>query len=237
MPNPLTDKYQAAYERVRSGTAGLVVAAWDDLDDYRDAGTFVDEVVPLVEASQASTVALTDAYLGIAADEAPLGLTLAAIAPRLRGVDLTEVYERPLRTVWWGLSEGRDLNVAIAAGRARAEAMASTDVMLAMRATSSLAGRALDAIERFVRVTNGGACELCAAGDGAIYEDGGDMEVHPGCGCTLEPVVKDSTTFDAEGRSIPLDETDTVVHDHGELGPVLAVRGEHFHEGDEDDGG
>lgn len=212
--------------RERAGT--IAGTAWDRLEaDTSSPDRFVELVVPVITAAQVQAVTLTDAYVSAAAGVPPVGITLEELARRLRGVDPEEVYERPFRSTWYALSQGRDVSDALAAGRARAVMTASTDVSLAMRAAFAVAGASIVAVERFVRV--GGGCELCAEVEGEEYADGGDMELHPNCGCSLEPVVEGSEEFNAQGSTGALEESDTVsVHDHGELGPLLANEGDEF---------
>lgn len=223
----LTEVHRELMGRLRTRAAVGAGSAWDALAaDTSSPDEYVGLVVPLVTAAQLQAVALTDAYVSKAAGRPPIGITLAELEARLRGVDLDTVYERPFHTTWTALSNGKDAADAVAAGRARAVTAAATDVSLAMRATFAVAGAALANVERFVRV--GGGCELCASAEGGIYADAGDMELHPNCGCSLEPVVEESSTFNAEGSPQSFEDTDTVVHDHGELGPMLANRGDEF---------
>lgn len=227
MVAPLTLAYRSEMERLRMAAADVAGTAWDALSaDTSNPAEYLGLVVPVVTAAQAQAAITTDAYLTRAAGVAPLGVTLDDIARRLRGVELDEVYARPFHTVWFSLSKGADAADAVSAGRARAVATAATDVALAMRATNSFVGREVEGIGGFVRV--GGACELCASVEGEEYADGGDMEMHPGCGCTAEPIIKDAPAFPNEGSAIDLTETDTITHDHGELGPLLANRGDEF---------
>lgn len=109
---------------------------------------------------------------------------------------------------------------------------------------------------RRVLSSNPNHCALCVLASTRRYRRGNLMAIHPGCGCTVAPIfsvedpgpVLDGSTAqeihniirrdlgdkyeDASGGRLAdsgvLYRDIVVTNDHGELGPVLGVRGQHF---------
>jgi len=101
--------------------------------------------------------------------------------------------------------------------------------------------------------SNPNHCALCLIASTLRYTRDNLMAIHPGCGCTVVPIYGDrdpGTTID-EGLLLQVHEAirrdlgekyqaddarsglakyrDIIItHEHGELGPVLSVRGHHF---------
>ena len=95
-------------------------------------------VLPVVQAGQRRTVALTDAYLARATRTRPVGLVaddLIGAAVR-NGTDPADVYRRPFVQLWSALSNGAQFMDAMNAAGVRAAQSASTDVSLTMRASA-----------------------------------------------------------------------------------------------------
>lgn len=94
-----------------------------------------------------------------------------------------------------------------------------------------------DNIVGYRRVPAGGnVCELCLTAATQRYHRDDLMPIHPGCSCDVEPLygsedpgqVIDLVTSDTGEPAAVDNPSDVVVQDHGELGPVLAVRGQAF---------
>jgi hypothetical protein len=213
----LADAHITAQERLRGLVEAAVTRAWAGLPgtDDADVAGWLATVVPIVTTGQATSVALTDAYLAQALQRPPAGIVAADIIPGLRGgVGADEVYRRPFVTLWTALKDGRRYEDAAAAALARATSSAAMDVQLASRATFQAAQDADPAIRGYRRVPDGGACTFCLTVAGAKVNSAAAMPLHNRCGCSLEPIT-DTVT--------PTPVPDTVaVHEHGELGPVLA---------------
>lgn len=97
-------------------------------------------------------------------------------------------------------------------------------------------------------------CALCILASTRVYKADELMPIHPGCGCGTRLVIEDEGTSIAEqvnerwigelhtivardlgdkyvnagGRGIQDYRHIEVSHEHGELGPILGVRGQHF---------
>ena len=213
--------HQQRLARIRRATASALVDRWDTLGNYDrpSAEPFARTAAPIVAAGQLLAARTTVAYLSRRRGQ-PVELDRQAVTAARRGADPVDTYQRPFGAVWAALAAGVPWVDAVAQGRARLAQLAVTDVQLATRATYDTA-TAQSPVTSWVRVADAGACDLCAADDGATYATGGDMPIHPGCGCSLEPVLDDTSSSAKDPEVFD-------VHDHDELGPVLYAAGDHF---------
>lgn len=227
MTPPVTLAYQNRLRAVRLTTRDAVGRVWDDLEEFHKdlAEPFAERVVPIVRAGQSTAARLTNSYVARRAGIAPVALDLERVtgAGARNGLDPLEEYQRPFGAVWSALGSGKDLGEAKAAGRSRLDVLAVADVWLAMRATTALIDEVTPRITGWHRVADPGACDLCAAADGAPTSEAADLAGHPGCGCTNEPTMGEAPP------GPPIDDREDVATEvHDELGPVLTVPGQHF---------
>jgi len=166
------------------------------------------------------------------------------------GADATTVYTRPFVDTWTALKAGKSVTEAIQAGAFRARSLATTEVQLAKRNAGLSARNANDRIVGFIRTLSGAEnCALCYVASTQRYRRGDLLPIHPGCDCGEQPIYGTEdpgqiineqlleATHDAietrfgfserSGRG-ELDYRLIEVRDHGELGPLLTVRGQHF---------
>lgn len=225
---------------VRTGIATI----WHDLPTVSDAtmDEWLGRVLPLITAAKRHSALLTDAYLARALEGRPVGLDMAEIlGPALRnGADPATVYARPFATVWTSLGNGATPAAAYAAGLARAQGTGAMDVQLAMRGAAQQVQARTGNIYGYMRVADGDACEFCQAVDGAYLKEADSMPLHNDCGCDIEPIasIHPRATHLPDGTRVrsysggPLISTPppptVAVHQHGELGPMLAAPGDHF---------
>jgi hypothetical protein len=172
----------------------------------------------------------------------------------LRGVPLADEYARPFHDVWTALHDGKPLNDAVQAGADRLTSLATTDLQLAKThsARAVLAGE--EHVVGYRRVLEGAhSCGLCIVASTQRYHKADLMPIHPGCDCSVAPIIgthDPGRTIDeqrladahqaiaerfaghdsgARGTgAIPDYRRVLVVHEHGEIGPVLGVRGQKF---------
>lgn len=219
MASPQARAHIEAQRRLRSTVASAAVNAWRGLPgwDRTDIERFTAYVVPLVLTGQRTSVALTNAYLARYLQRAPLGIPVGELlgAGVRNGVAPQEVYSRPFVTLWSGLQEGKPFEDAFRAAQARVESTAAMDVQLSMRATFDAAEKRDERIFGYERVADGGACAFCLEVDGAFVKSGDAMALHNNCGCSLEPLTE---PYDGAVELPP----GVAVHEHGELGAVLA---------------
>lgn len=176
----------------------------------------------------------------------------------LRGVEPTEVFMRPQMVVNFQLSKGKTLTDAAAAGQRRLRSLAATNVQLAKRDTVAAHGKgsfyrrvltgaencALCVIASTQRYRRGQLAPIHPGCDCGIEEIIDAQPAHVIDSTLLEAthteiaaqlVRTDRSAFDlgidkrdASGRPLS-DFTDLIVtRQHGELGPVLAWRRDHF---------
>lgn len=217
MASALARSHIEGERRLRLLVANQVGRIWRELPGYdrADVDEWLAKVLPLVEAGQRASVALTEGYLARSLDRPPVGLSVEElIGAGVRGVDPARVYERPFVTTWTALSAGSLFEDAVASGMARAQEMARFDVQGSMRATASAFQASSEGVYGFQRVADPGACEFCASIDGAYVKSADAYPLHPGCGCGLEPL----TAPHPRAAKLP---DGTAVHRHGEMGAVL----------------
>lgn len=173
----------------------------------------------------------------------------------LRGVPADEVYRRPFATVYKQLAAGASLSAAVDAGGARLSSLVSTGSQLAK---THAARRSMERskIETFERVLTGREnCTMCVIASTQRYWRGDLMPCHPGCDCGVRPrrgdpneQVINPELLDAvhaaveaqfgstdrgarfvDGLNPVSDYMDLIAtHEHGEIGPVLTWRHQHF---------
>jgi hypothetical protein len=223
---------------------GYLRAGWRGLSDVSEDAMWpwAADAAVFVEAAQANVAQQTDAYLAVALDAAPVGVPAEdATTMALRGVDGAELWTRPPRETWWRLSEGDTVDEARRKGLERALALAATNLQLAHTHTARNlldrrpGGRGVTAVVRYRRLTRGArSCELCLLAAGDTYATDALMPVHTRCHCVVVPVQgrTKAPLLGADGRAAQADAraagVEVDVRDHGEIGPVLTRRGEHF---------
>ncbi|WP_328721741.1 hypothetical protein OHT52_21120 [Streptomyces sp. NBC_00247] len=250
----LGERFDALSESLRTRLITFVLNAFDTLGDYRDsdAAVFIERVLPVVLGVQAQMGQITDAYLtAMIADmmggaAAPAG---AALPEALRGVDPATVYHRPFVQMRTALARGHDYVDALAQGRTRLLSITETDLQLARThaARQSMGRGGVKFFRRELRGTKN--CALCVIASTQRYRVENLMPIHPGCHCRPEPLPGDrdpgpvideallQEAHDAIARD--LGESDRggrapdyrqviITREHGEIGPLLAVRRQNF---------
>lgn len=232
----IINAFQDQAAEVRRQVLAYVTRVWGSLDAYRDADIdrFVAAVVPVVTGGQLRTAQLTDGYL--AAVEAatlgthprPMGVDAALVTDAaMRGVPATEVYQRPGRVVWAALGFAITYPEAVGRGLNRALTLASTDLQLAKTHTARQVFRSNPRVVGYRRVLGGGdSCSLCVEASQQRYSSDSLMPLHAGCFCGISPIfgARDPGPVD----DAPSEDVTVAVEDHGELGPVLTVKGQNF---------
>lgn len=248
----VVEAYRIAEAEVRRQVAQYVRTVYLGLPGYRDADgdTFVNRIVPVVLAAQRHTANLTTAYLAqvslaVLGDRGRIRAIPPAEVDDVRGVDPYEVYRRPFTTVWWELSQGRPYDTAVRSGLTRATILAATGIQLAKTHASAFTlGRDRRVVGYLRLVTGRQTCRLCHEAATKPYHSADLMPIHPGCSCTVVPIYRRAGIGDALGvvaaaqalsgakQAMAEPEKDAnptiSVHHHGEMGPLLYERGQHF---------
>lgn len=253
MSNPRLDAAYAAQAKAIRTRVEAFASARFAAGQYRDAdmARFVSQVAPVVLAGRRQVSALTDSYLTQVLKSAgikiPVGKPLDTDA--LRGVPVEEVLARPFVTV---RSKIYDIGIddAVKAGSARLTDIILTDMQMAKTYTAQNVFGRTDGFKTFARVLSGGKnCGLCSVASTQEYHKEDLMPIHPGCDCGVEPITHDNP-WNQEAADQRLTDTHAaveerlgvsdsgarepdyrkqlIVQEHGEIGPVLAVRGQHF---------
>lgn len=186
------------------------------------------------------------------------GLAAVAAYDVLReGKTPEDVYERPFIEVWAALKNGKSLDEAVQLGEQRLQNLAATDMQLAKTHASRAVLSGQERIVGYRRVLEGSySCGLCILASTQRYHKEELMPLHNFCDCGTAPifgnqdpgqVLNEQLVVDvhqavadrlgksnASGRlsqkgGKTLDYRQIVVtHQHGEIGPVMAIRGQHF---------
>jgi hypothetical protein len=213
-----------AQARLRQIIFAAIASVWQGLGTYNeeDVDRFVEAAIPIVLAGQTQAVALTEAFVIRRMGLTPLGIDPAEVtgAAVRSGTPPEEVYRRPFVNVWTALGKNVPWEQAINAGEARATASAEMDIQLSSRATYGAVQRVETRIKGYRRRANGGACKFCLLVNGAFVKNADAMPLHNRCGCGLDPVMQDV--------AVAAPPQGVAIHQHGELGPMLADPADHF---------
>ncbi len=230
------------------------LGSWRD----EDIEAFVARVVPVVAGGQRQIASLTDAYLseqigemfgvstaarGIAGDE----VTGAAVR---NGASPADVYRRPAVETYTALKQGLPLDSAVQRGAQRIGQLVSTDMQLARtHAARAVMGRSPATYYR--RTLSGSEnCALCVVASTQRYKVADLMPMHAHCDCGVAPLkgnshphVLDRAQLETVHAAVeritgePADRSGRgevdfrqvlVVRTHGEYGPTLTYKGQHF---------
>lgn len=198
------------------------------------------------------------ATIGVPVKPTPLDLSRLTGPATRNGTTPAEVYERPFHLVWRELAKGTLLDDAVQQGMEAAQKSAMTDLQRTKTLTGQAQREESPYITGYRRVLEGErSCGLCIVASTQRYSREQLMDIHPGCDCSEAPLYGErahvidlprlqdvhaaiEATFgksSAAARTIPGAYADgkpinyrdvLITHEHGELGPVLAVRGQHF---------
>ncbi|WP_018555272.1 MULTISPECIES: hypothetical protein [unclassified Streptomyces] len=254
----LDRQYGTAVRSVWKTTLGRTTRAWSGLGSWRDADVrrFERTVLPVLLGGQRQVAALTASYLEQLYREvdgrAPrVDLDFDRVTGRaLRDVDPETVYRRPFVEVWSALDKDVAFDVALDRGTHRLETIAKTDLQLARTHTVREVGDDMPRFSYTVRELQGEYdCALCMIASTQRYHKRDLAPIHPGCDCLVKLVTADEDpgqvideeklerihdavedalgTFDRGGRAVDYRKI-IIANDHGEIGPVLGFKGQHF---------
>jgi hypothetical protein len=235
MADKLTLAYQAELKKTRLMTGSRVQETWKRLGSYNedDVPRFLAQVEPIVRAGQQRASSMTSAYLSRKLNVPPVAVPLNEVVARVRnGTPMAEVYRRPFVEVWGDLHDNQSWADAVQSGGKRAFSISGMDVLLAFTAAMVVFSAVRGAGERVVgyqRISDPNCCEYCSMLDGVVTGPDEPMPIHNNCGCTADPLLRETA---AERDSPPAEPGDTVdkaaIEEHGEYGPVITVAGQRF---------
>jgi hypothetical protein len=252
----LVDRQAATRERLSGNLLALLARLWAALTTgqrYDDAqvAAFAAQAAALSKGARTAASGAQEAYLRqiLALLDTQPGRGLKVSIPDApRGVDPVVQYTRPVEEFRRLRVSGLDEFEANERALRRLQLIGDTDVSLAVRDTSAQVLAAADKVTGWRRVVHpelskGGTCGLCIVASDRLYHRGDLMPLHARCNCAVVPVVKGKADpgaalnadslkalYQAAGstKAADLAKTRYVVRQHGELGPVLTVEGEHF---------
>jgi len=252
----LVEAQGVAQSKIDELTSAQVVAMLGGIEDWNDHDAITrvaDRAGQTVRASAQSSASLADAYIARVLTESVGGYprspgALRVVEPLRTGVrSWGSIYGRVADTVRFERSRGRSLEEAVAIGLDRADAMVQTDLSLARRDQYRRSLSANPKVKAFRRVihpelSKSGTCGLCIAAADRRYNRSDLLPLHARCKCTVAPITaagdpggtlndRDLAEVYATSESNKAADLKRVryqVHEHGELGPVLAKLGDHW---------
>jgi hypothetical protein len=184
----LTDSYRRRLLALGNQAERLARAAWPTIEEL-DATDWPERTAASLSQAQTQAVRLSAGYLAAyARSEGATGTVPATDSARYAGLSrdgrpLAEALQSPLIGVRAALKQGRPPAVALQLGLTRGLRTASFEVVQTGREALIDAIAADGRFEGFQRSV-AGTCAACMA-----LSAKEDMEVHPGCQCTPQPVV------------------------------------------------
>lgn len=246
-------QYAATRAHLEDRLTATARSAWLSFEGWYDAqlvGELAAELAGLSGHAQDLIIGAAQQYVGAvvgAIRGRHVEIPPTTVPPVRRGVDPQIVYSRPAEVYRLAVATGSDEREAVEKAVTRAEKLGATDVMLAGRAAQHEQMRALK-VSRYRRVlrpelSKHGSCGLCIAASTRVYTIGNLLPIHGGT-CNCETVAIDGAKdpghalnqddlerlYAAAGSTAAADlkRVRAVVHEHGELGPVLARDGHEF---------
>jgi hypothetical protein len=182
--------YARQAQALRRALEDAVEGAYDDLDWDADEDDDVDlpeafatRVAPLARAGQRSLVRTLSGYLRVVVP-GPLGrLELDEVVE-----DDRDAWRAPVFRAWGALGAGVAFAAAVAAGRELAARKADTEMAIAQARAMAALTQGTGA-RGYRRVLAGDGCAFCVQLAGAVVASGEAMPLHPGCNCSVEPVL------------------------------------------------
>lgn len=244
--------YQQQLKAVRATTGGAIGSLWRGLGSWRalDVKKFAVQAAQISQAGQRQTATVTGLMLAEQMGRAPGRIKTSKLsgAALRNGTLPTTVYARPGHLLWRELGRDVPFPQALESSAGRAELLAATDMQLAKTHAAQDAISNSDVTHYRRVLTGASSCALCVVASTHRYESADLLPIHPGCDCTVMPIIGDDTfhaeddqrledahdliesTFGVSSRAArtPDYRKLLITHDHGELGPVIAIRGSEF---------
>lgn len=245
-------QYAAARQQLEDQLAGAARSAWLSFDGWYNTQLVAQLAAELADNSRhAQDLVVGAAQQYVASVHAVLAdihvqIPPIEVPPVRNGVDLLRVYTRPAEVFRITYAETADDAQALDRAVTRAEKLATTDVQLASRSAQHLEMRALG-VTHYRRVprpelAKHGSCGLCIVASDRVYTVKDLLPIHGGCNCETMEIVdghdpglslnqEDLEKLYAAAGSTSGDDLKRVkvtVNEHGELGPVLGRKGDHF---------
>lgn len=182
---PLTQRFQSSLTAVVDHTAPKIEQLWDDLDGYDE-----DSVETLALAAASPMQALKTHVVRQALGYYTILSGIRPPSVPVGDVRTTPSLRDPFISVWQALASGNSFPDALAAGRARIDAVVSNFANSSARQTGDLFVAKADLKPHgWERIPDAGACAWCEDVAGEIYSSADSADFgHDRCGCSAAPV-------------------------------------------------
>lgn len=214
---------RVAFALVNSGLDAERADRWTP-EDYAAQAEAIGDIVGGAQQviGNLTTVDIARKFGGVIA---PVGPSIGA---RDSGIPKGLEYQRPFRVIAKNRAAGRDVPQSLRAGLGRLNALTDTDLQMAKVRQAQLALRA-NGVKTYARVTTSdNPCGLCEIAATQIYYTDDLMPIHPRCSCDIVPDDDEAGSDDGATYS-DADQADKIAtHDHGEVGPTLGWKDQHF---------
>ena len=243
-----------AQDAIADNLIATLLALWTAFTSFYDgdaARAIAERMGRLVVTAQRLAGRTTEAHLrqqvrqmGLPTGVLP-NTSVVDLPEALRlGAEPAEVYTRPIRQVRYLESvETVPRETAVETARQRLEKAALHDLQLARAvAAQQVMYRFPDATgwRRIIHPELGSVCGLCMAAADRVYQRIQRMDIHPGCRCTLLPIVGNNDPglalntedlarlYEAAGSTDgrALAQVRIATYEHGEMGAILGLDGQ-----------
>jgi len=212
--------------------------------------------LPIVGEAQSLIAEISDTMMDIELELLLDGVVLSSpvdpatvTGTNIRGVEQSTVYARPFGDVWKSIGRGDPLETAVQQGLDRLEEIFSTDNSRVSDLVTRTRMTSEPKVTGYRRVPTGTkSCALCLIASTQRYHKKNLKGIHPACRCQVVPIVEavdqqivDTETLDKVHSAIAekygisdraarsIDYRKIMVEQvHGEMGPMLTWRGQHF---------
>jgi hypothetical protein len=255
----LAQAHQRQLLSIREAAAVTVGRLWDRFmtgPEDGPANQFITAASATLGSAQPAAVLAALNFVATytaAATDTPPPAVVTELDPtpflRPRGADVatSDVLRRSVVQFRSALGNGVPFMQAKDSARARVVQVARTEPMLSARAATSEAMKTEPRIVGYRRVPDAGACSFCLLISTRRYRDSDLSPVHPGCGCTVAPIVGTRDPGEVldnalvsrlmaadpalgrrgDARDVAREAAATI-HEHGELGPTVYPSGVTF---------
>jgi hypothetical protein len=248
----------SAQDAITNRLVAVLLLLWAGFTEFwsgDDVSAFGTRSAALVQVAQRRVAGQAEQHLRRQLQrldvETPASAIVDLPADLRLGADTADVYQRPIRKLRYLVSEGMEEAEAVQVAAERLEKQARTDLQLAKATAAQQTLYSVERVTGWRRIIHpelGSVCGLCIAASDRVYQRIERMDLHPGCRCTVLPIVVSgdgelrdpgralnaadlSAIYAAAGNtteSRALSKTRIQVKENGELGRILMADGTEY---------
>jgi hypothetical protein len=244
--------YDTAVTDIRERLHNYLSGIWVQAGILLASNNFSDVVGTIantVTAAQLAAANLTSAYLAQSTRSRAVLVNAADITIRENNITKDLIYQRPFRQAAIELASGKSEQQASKIGLKRLQSIAATDIQMGI-VRQSRASLQAAARQYYRRIPTGReTCAMCLIAATQRYKVKNLLPIHGGCDCIVGELpkgmdldhvidlqmledthqqVKEFAKISDRGGRMPDYRELLVSHEHGEIGPVIAWRGQNF---------